>query len=291
MFLPKRVLAKKILRFLEEDLGQGDITTQLTIPRNIVVEAEIIAKEEGVIAGVEEALALCETLNLQAKTSILDGEWVKPKTSIIHLIGNGRTILSAERVLLNLLSRMSGIATTTYNLVKKLRKAGFKTKVASTRKTAPGLSYFDKKAVTIGGGDTHRLHLDDLILIKDNHLKIIGDVTGAVEKARKATSFSKKIEIEITSIEEALEAAKSGADIILLDNLSASNVKEAISLLSKEGVRNRVLIESSGRITEKNILEYASAGVDIVSLGQITHSTKTLDISLEIIKVRNKDQH
>ena len=232
MFLPNHLLAKKILRFLEEDLGQGDITTQLTIPKNIVVEAKIIAKEEGVIAGVEEALALCEVLNLKAKASILDGELVKPKTSIMHLKGKAKTILSAERVLLNLVSRMSGIATTTHNLVYKLRKAGFKTQVASTRKTAPGLSYFDKKAVAIGGGDTHRLHLDDLILIKDNHLKIIGDVKDAVEKARKAVSFSKKIEIEVTSTKQALEAAKSGADIILLDNLSTSKTKETISRLS-----------------------------------------------------------
>lgn len=288
MFLPKRVLAEKLLKFLEEDVGQGDITTQLTIPSNIIVDAEIIVKEEGLLAGVEEALTFCETLNIQATVSILDGKRVKPKTSIIHLKGNARTILSIERTLLNLLSRMSGIATTTHGLISKLRIAGFQTRIASTRKTAPGLSYFDKKAVHIGGGDTHRLHLDDLVLIKDNHLEIIGEVTEAIKKARKATSFTKKIEVEVTSAKKALEAAKAGADIILLDNFQASKVKEAVSLLSKEGVRNSVLLESSGRITEENILEYASTGVDIISLGKITHSTKTLDMSLEITKVRKR---
>jgi nicotinate-nucleotide pyrophosphorylase (carboxylating) len=285
MFLPKRVLSEKILKFLEEDVGQGDITTQITIPNNIFVEAEIIVKEAGLIAGVEEALVFCEALNLQVTDSIPNGMLVKPKTSIMHLKGNARALLSIERTLLNLLSRMSGIATTTHSLITKLRKASFQTRIASTRKTAPGLSYFDKKAVRIGGGDTHRLHLDDLVLIKDNHLEIIGSVTEAIKTARKAASFTKKIEIEVTSVEKALEAAKAGADIILLDNFHVSKIKEAISILSREGVRNKVLLESSGRITEENILEYASTGVDIISLGEITHSTKTLDMSLEITKV------
>ncbi|MCK4223199.1 carboxylating nicotinate-nucleotide diphosphorylase, partial [Candidatus Bathyarchaeota archaeon] len=182
-----------------------------------------------------------------------------------------------------------GIATMTHNLVNKVGEAGFKTRVASTRKTAPGLKYFDKKAVSIGDGDTHRLHLDDLVLIKDNHLKVVGGVTSVVEKVRRTVSFSKKVEIEVTSPKEALEAARAGADIILLDNLSPSEVRETTLLLTKEGVRNKVLLESSGRITGKNILEYAATGVDIVSVGQITHSAKALDLSLEIVKVINDD--
>ena len=289
MFLPRRVLANRLLRFLEEDIGQGDITTHLTIPKDTIVEAEVIAKEAGLIAGIEETLVLCEALNIHAEALISDGAKAEPKTSIIHLEGNARTILSAERTLLNILSRMSGIATMTNLLVNKVEKAGFKTRVASTRKSAPGLSYFDKKAVSIGNGDTHRLHLDDLVLIKDNHLKIVGGVTSAIEKTRKSISFSKKIEIEVTSANEALQAAKAGADIILLDNLPPSKVKEITLLLTERGVRNRVLLESSGRITGQNILEYAAAGVDIVSIGQITHSVNALDVSLKIVKVINGD--
>jgi len=289
VFLPKKVLAKKLLKYLEEDVGQGDITTHITIPENTIVEAEVVTKEEGVVAGIEEILALSETLNLQAAALTSDGAYVKPKTPIIRLIGNARTLLSAERTMLNILSRMSGIATMTRNLVNKVGEAGLKTRIASTRKTAPGLRYFDKKAVSIGDGDTHRLHLDDLVLIKDNHLKVVGGVTSVVEKVRRTVSFSKKIEIEVTSPKEALEAARAGADIILLDNLSPSEVRETTLLLTKEGVRNKVLLESSGRITGKNILEYAATGVDIVSVGQITHSTKALDLSLEIVKVINDD--
>lgn len=289
MFMPKKVLAEKLLKYLEEDVGQGDITTHITIPENTIVQAEVITKEEGVIAGIDEVLALSETLNLQAAALTSDGAHVKPKTSIMRLVGNARTLLSAERTMLNILSRMSGIATATQHLVSKVEKAGFKTRVASTRKSAPGLKYFDKKAVSIGGGDTHRLHLDDLVLIKDNHLKVVGSITSVVEKVRRTVSFSKKIEIEVTSPKEALEAARAGVDIILLDNLSPSKVRETTSLLAKEGVRQKVLLESSGRITGKNILEYAAAGVDIVSVGQITHSAKALDLSLEIIKVINDD--
>jgi nicotinate-nucleotide pyrophosphorylase (carboxylating) len=153
---------------------------------------------------------------------------------------------------------------------------------------APGLLYFDKKATMLGGGDTHRLHLDDMILIKDNHLAIIGDVSRAVKKARETVSFSKKIEIEVSSADQALEAAKAGADIIMLDNFSPHKIREAITLLKKKGLRDKVLIEASGGINEQNILEYVATGVDIVSLGEITDSVKALDISLEVTKVKEK---
>jgi nicotinate-nucleotide pyrophosphorylase (carboxylating) len=286
MFLPKRVLEEKLRSFLEEDVGQGDLTTYLTVPKDVVVEAEVVVKEGGLVAGVEEALVLCESLNLQAEALTSDGAQVESKTTILRIVGDARTLLSAERTLLNVFSRMSGIATMTNRLVGKVRAAGHRTLVSCTRKVAPGLGYFDKKAVFLGGGDTHRLHLDDLILIKDNHLKIVGSVGSAVRKAREAVSFSKKVEVEVASIEEALKAAKAGADIVMLDNFSPKKVKETVLALTKEGVRSKVLLEASGGITEKNILEYAAAGVDIVSLGEITHSAKALDISLEIVKVR-----
>jgi len=280
------VLEEKIRKFLEEDIGQGDITTFLTIPSGTIVEAEVIVKESGVIAGIEEALTLLETFGFQARAIVSDGSRVEEKTTILNIVGDARTLLSIERTLLNLLMRMSGIATATSRLIEKVRRAGYKTQIACTRKVAPGLLYFDKKAVMIGGGDTHRLHLDDLVIIKDNHLTVIGDVGKAVKKVRDAVSFSKKIEIEVSTDNEALEAAKAGADIVMVDNFSPQQVKKTIALLEKEGLRGRISIESSGGINERNILEFAATGVDVLSLGEITHSVKALDMSLEVVEVR-----
>ncbi|TEU06975.1 carboxylating nicotinate-nucleotide diphosphorylase [Candidatus Bathyarchaeota archaeon] len=288
MFLPKRVLEEKIRKFLEEDVGQGDITTALAVSSGTIVEAEVVAKEAGVIAGIEEALTFLESLKLQAEALVTDGARIEEKTIIMKIVGDARTLLSTERTLLNLLTRMSGIATTTNRLINKVQSAGYKTRIACTRKVAPGLLYFDKRAVMLGGGDTHRLHMDDLVLIKDNHLAIIGNVADAVKKVRNAVSFSKKIEVEVTDVKEALVAAKAGADIVMFDNFSPQQVKEAVALLEREGFRSKVLIEVSGRITERNILEYAATGVDVLSLGELTDSVKALDMSLEVVKVRRK---
>ena len=286
MFLPRKILEEKLLRILAEDLGQGDITTALIVPEKSTAEAEVIAKESGVICGIEEAKILLESLGLQVEALVRDGQKIRASQVLLKISGKARTLLSAERTLLNLLSRMSGIATTTKKVVEKIRKNKLKTRVACTRKTAPGLLYFDKKAVSVGGGDTHRLHLDDMVLIKDNHIKIAGNVEKAVEKARENVSFSKKIEVEVTRVEDALTAAKSGADIIMLDNFSPKQIKKAIKLLEKAGFREKVVLEASGGITKENILEYASTGVDIVSLGEITQSSRALDMSLEITRVR-----
>jgi nicotinate-nucleotide pyrophosphorylase (carboxylating) len=283
--IPKRVLEEKLRRFVEEDVGQGDLTTLLTVPSGTTVEAKVLAKEAGVVAGIEEALVLLEYYGFRVKPLVSDGSKVKSKTVLLEITGDARTLLSIERTMLNLLSRMSGIATATHRLVEKLLKAGYKTRVACTRKVAPGLSYFDKKAVMMGGGDTHRLHLDDMILIKDNHLAIVGNISKAVRKARQAVSFSKKVEVEATTMKDALEAAKAGADIVMLDNFTSKEAKKTVEMLKKKGLRDRVLIEASGGVTEKNISEFAAAGVDIISLGEITHSAKALDISLEIVKV------
>ena len=288
MFLPKRVLEEKIRKFLEEDIGQGDITTSLAVSSGTIVEAEVVAKEAGVVAGVEEIITLLESLNLQAEALVADGSRIEEKTTIMKIVGDARTLLSSERTLLNLLTRMSGIATTTNRLINKVQDAGHKTRIACTRKVAPGLLYFDKRAVMLGGGDTHRLHMDDLVLIKDNHLAIIGNVADAVKKVRNTVSFSKKIEVEVTDVKEALVAAKAGADIVMFDNFSPQQVKEAVALLEREGFRSKVLIEVSGRITERNILEYAATGVDVLSLGELTDSVKALDMSLEVVRVKRK---
>jgi nicotinate-nucleotide pyrophosphorylase (carboxylating) len=285
-FLPKKILQEKISKFLVEDLGQGDITTLLTVPSGTHAEAEIVVKEAAVIAGIEEALTLLESFGFQVKALVSDGSRVEEKATVLKIVGDARTILSIERTLLNLLTRMSGIATATRRLIEKVRRAGYETRIACTRKTAPGLLYFDKKAVMLGGGDTHRLHLDDLIIVKDNHLKVVGDVGAAVKRVIEAVSFSKKIEIEVSSDNEALEAAKAGVDIVMLDNFSPQQITSTIVLLDSEGLRSKVLIEASGGINEQNILEFAATGVDILSLGEITESVKAVDMSLELVKVR-----
>jgi len=288
MFVPREILEEKLRKILKEDIGQGDITTALIVPEGSIAEAEVIAKEAGVAAGIEEAKILLESLKLKTEMPVADGEKIKPKQVLMRISGDAQTILSVERTVLNLLSRMSGIATVTRKLVEKLQKAGLKTRVACTRKTAPGLLYFDKKAVQVGGGDTHRLHLDDMVLIKDNHIASVGSLKEAVRKAKDKASFSKKIEVEVTKVEDVLVAAKAGVDIIMLDNFSPKQLKEAVRLLKKAGFQNKVLLEASGGITTENILAYASTGVDIVSLGEITHSPKALDINLEIRKIRKQ---
>ena len=286
MFLPRKILEKKLLDILAEDIGQGDITTALTIPAESTSEAQIVAKEAGIAAGIEEAKVLLESLGLKVETLASDGEKIKPKQTLMKIRGNTRTILSTERTILNIVSRMSGIATTTRRLVEKLQKAKLGTKIACTRKTAPGLLYLDKKAVLVGGGDTHRLHLDDMVLIKDNHIAVAGSIEVAVKRAKEVGSFTKKIEVEVSSAEDALAAAKAGADIIMLDNFSPKQVEKAVSRLEEAAFSGKVLIEASGGITAENILEFASKRVDIVSLGELTHSAKTLDLSLEITKIK-----
>ncbi len=288
MFVLEKTLEERIRRFLEEDIGQGDITTLLTIPRGIIVEAEVVAKEKGVAAGVEEVSAFLEDLGFETNALVSDGSGIEKGTTIMRISGDARTLLSTERTILNLLSRMSGIATKTRSIIEKVRHTGYETRIACTRKVAPGLLYFDKKAVMVGGGDTHRLHLDDLVLIKDNHLAIIGGVGEAVKKARNTVSFSKKIEVEVSSEKDASEAVEAGADIVMLDNFSPQKIKEAISLLAKKGLRDQVLIEASGGINEENVIEYAATGVDILSLGEITDSVKALDMSLDVAKVTEK---
>jgi len=285
MFLPRKVLEEKLLQFLAEDVGQGDVTSDAVVSSECTAEARVMAKAEGVVAGVEEAAVLAETLGLQVETSVADGEKVEKGGVIMTLTGDARTILAAERTMLNLVSRMSGIATATRKLTEKIRKAKLSTRIAATRKTALGLLYFDKKAVFVGGGDPHRLHLDDMVLIKDNHIVLAGSLEEAVKNAKRNMSFSKKIEVEVTKSADALKAAELGVDMVMLDNFSSDQVKDAVALLKKAGFFGKILLEASGGITAENLLDYASAGVDLISLGELTHSVKALDISLEMANV------
>ncbi len=285
MFMPRKILEEKLLRLLSEDVGQGDVTTATVIPADQVVEAAVLAKEPGVVAGIEEILILAEALGLEGEAYVSDGGEVKKGQVFLKLSGDARTILSAERTMLNLLSRMSGIATATRRLTEKLHEANLMTKIAATRKSPPGMLYFDKKAVTIGGGDPHRLHLDDMILIKDNHLVVAGGLEKAVKKAKLSASFTKKIEVEVTKVADTVLAAKAGADVVMLDNFSPKQAKQAVEALKRAGFYGKVLLEASGGITEATLLDYASLGVDVLSLGELTHSTKALNMSLEITRI------
>ena len=286
MFIPRKVLEEKLRQLLAEDVGQGDVTSTAVVPAGLIANAEVIAMEAGIAAGIEEVGILAESLGLSVKPELADGEKIRNGQTLMKISGDARTILSAERTMLNLLSRMSGIATVTRRLTEKLDKAKATAKIAATRKTALGLGYFDKKAVQVGGGEPHRLRLDDMILIKDNHVAIAGSVEEAVKRAKQAASFSKKIEAEVTSVADALKAAEAGADIVMLDNFSPKQVSDTVELLKKAGFFGKVMLEVSGGITEQNLLEYASAQVDIVSMGALTHSVKALDISLEIVNVK-----
>jgi len=280
--LPMALLREKLLEFLKEDVGMGDITTAAVVPAGVQVNAQIIAKESCVVAGLHEVKTLFEMLGVETVKSVSDGEEVSSGAVIAEFVGDARAILTAERTALNLLMRMSGIATATKRLLQKVK--GKNLRVAATRKTVPGLRYFDKKAVVIGGGDSHRLRLDDAVLIKDNHIAVVGGVENAVKKARSVTSFSKKIEVEVKKPEEALKAAQLGADVIMLDNMTLEEVKESIKLLERNNLRDKVVIEVSGNITEDNIAEYAELGADVISLGALTHSVKAIDMSLELVK-------
>jgi nicotinate-nucleotide pyrophosphorylase (carboxylating) len=287
MFVPRKIREEKLRKMLADDLGQGDVTADAIVPPNLNVNAVVLAKADGIAAGIEDAAILAESLGLKVKAEVADGDKIKNKQVLMEVSGDAQTILSVERTLLNLLSRMSGIATTTRALIEKLEKAGAKAKIAATRKSPPGMLYFDKRAVIIGGGDPHRLHLDDMILIKDNHLSIVGNVEVAVKKAKARSSFTKKIEVEVTTVEDALKAAQAGADIVMLDNFPPKQVRDAREMLRKAGFSS-VLLEASGGITDRTFLEYAAAQADIISMGEITHSVKALDISLEIIKPKRE---
>lgn len=281
----KSILHERLMNFLREDIGMGDITTEAIVPAEAEAQAQIIVKKPAVIAGLYETSILFEMIGVSLQARVEDGAEVSAGTVLAEIKGGARAILSAERTALNILMRMSGIATLTRRFVKMIRKAGLNVKVAATRKTAPGLRFFDKKAVLIGGGDPHRFRLDDAFLIKDNHIRIAGGVKEAIRRARLAASFSKKIEVEVQTVEEALEAAKAGADIIMLDNMTVEAAEQTLKALESEGFRDKVMIEISGGITETNLLEYARLKPDVISLGFLTHSVRAIDISLEVTDV------
>jgi len=281
----EEVLAKSFIEWIREDCPYWDITTEALVPQGITVEAEVQARSEGVVACTSDIARILRSLGFSVRDVKPDGSRVKPSDCVMVIRGDARKLLLVERTMLNLLMYCSGIATATRRIVEMARKQGSKTKIAATRKTAPGLRYFAKRAVIAGSGDPHRLGLSDMVLIKDNHVKIVGSVGEAVRKARAVVGFSKKIEVEVNSVEEAVEAAEAGADIVMLDNFKPESVARAIAELEKRGLRDKILVEVSGGITPDNIEKYLELGVDIISLGWITHSAPAIDLSLEIVEV------
>lgn len=276
-------MKQDILNMLYDDIGFEDITTKALIPEDIRVKGRIVCKENGVVAGLGLVSTILDEFSIKNTLNKGDGENAVSGDVIMELEGDGRTVITIERTVLNLLMKLSGIATLTSELIGKVRKVNSNVIVAGTRKTTPGLQFFEKDAIRAGGGDTHRYRLDDCVLIKDNHLAVVGDVEKAVKMAKSYVSFTKKIEIEVENREDALKAAKAGADIVMLDNRSPDEIKAILSALENEGLRDKILIEVSGGINPDNIVEYAKTGVDVISTGFITHSAPALDISLEII--------
>ena len=268
--------------FLDEDIGHGDITTDALVDPKAKATGTVICKERAVVAGLTESIILLKLLGCEGKPKVRDGQKVPAGTIILDASGSGSSLLKVERVLLNLLSHMSGVATATAELVNIAKKNGSSTRIACTRKTLPGLRYFEKRAVELGGGDTHRLRLDDAVLIKDNHLALAGSITESVRKAKSKVSFTRKIEVEATTPDHAVEAALAGADIVLLDNMTPQEVKKSVRLLEARKLRDRLLIEVSGGITRENLADYVQTGVDVISVGSITHSAKAIDMSLDL---------
>ncbi|MDB5013271.1 MAG: hypothetical protein JWQ25_1473 [Daejeonella sp.] len=283
MEINKQLLISFIRQALSEDVGDGDHTSLSTIPDGQQGSASLLIKEEGVLAGIAIAKYIFEEVdpNLQVEVLIEDGTAVKVGDIAFYVSGSVHSILIAERLVLNVMQRMSGIATTTYKIVNTLKDT--KTKVLDTRKTTPGLRYLEKMAVRIGGGVNHRFGLYDMILIKDNHVDYAGGIVKAIEAACsyiKSKNLNIEIEIEVRNLielEEVLEVG--GVDRIMLDNFTFDLLREAVSLIN-----GRFLTEASGGITEENVLDYAHCGVDFISMGALTHSVKSLDMSLKAIK-------
>ena len=272
-YSPKRELK----RFLDEDIGNGDITSKLLQKKKIV--AKIITREDTIVAGTKYAKDIFALKKCRTKIYKKDGKIAKANQIILEINGNAEEILTCERTALNLLSRMCGIATKTNSLKKQIRTVGSKSKIFATRKTVPGLRFFDKEAVKIGGGEKHRMTLNEMIMIKDNHLAVEKSIEDILRKAKKTRG---KIEIEVETQKDAILCARMGADIIMLDNFSPEKIKKTIKKLTELKLRNKVVLEASGRINSRNITKYAKTNVDMISIGSITNSVNSIDLSLEV---------
>ncbi|WP_303859888.1 carboxylating nicotinate-nucleotide diphosphorylase [Alkalibaculum bacchi] len=274
------IIDKIIKNTLKEDVTSEDITTNSIVPEDAVATVDLIAKEKGIMAGLFTFKRVFEILgNVEVDFFKTDGQQVIPGDKIALIRGNARSILTGERTALNLLQRLSGIATLTSLYAEKLQ--GTKAKVVDTRKTTPGLRVLEKYAVRVGGGANHRFNLSDGILIKDNHIGAAGSITNAVNSARQNTSFVNKIEVEVEDFDMLDEALAVGADIIMLDNMNPEMMKEAVKKID-----GRAITEASGNVSLDTIEEIGKTGVDYISVGKLTHSVSALDISMKNMKLK-----
>lgn len=265
-----------LLNALSEDIGTGDITTNSCVPETGFSHGQLIAKEDGIVCGIDVLIRVFQLVDPNTKilTTHRDGDKVQKGDIIAKVEGRSRSILSGERVALNLIQHMSGIATQTNLAVAKVE--GYKAKIVDTRKTLPGMRILEKYAVKVGGGYNHRFSLADGILIKDNHIVAAGGITKTIELVRKNAPHTLKIEIETETLEQVKEAVEAGADIIMLDNMTTEQMREAVDFID-----GRALTEASGNMDRRDLAEVAAAGVDFISIGALTHTAKALDISLK----------
>ncbi len=279
-WLDEGALFNQIGAFLSEDLGRGDITTQATVARNTRARGRFLAKESMIVAGLEAAEAVFSTLDAQQQLEafVSDGDEVEAGKVIARTSGFADVLLAGERVALNLLQRLSGIATLTRQFVRAIE--GTSAEIVDTRKTTPGLRMLEKYAVQAGGARNHRFGLDDGVLIKDNHIALAGGVGAAVERAKRTVGHLHKIEVEVSTERDLREAITSGADILLLDNLAPEATRTLVELA--RSLSAHVLLESSGGIGLENVRAYAEAGVDLISIGALTHSARAMDISFKL---------
>ena len=269
-----------LLKFIDEDAPFGDVTSEAVIPE-VSCRAVIRAEQDGVVAGLEETAALFSHFGVETRREVRDGDRVSRGGIILSFSGEAKKILLVERTALNLIGRMSGIATQTRAMNDIIRAENPDCRVAGTRKTCPGLRALDKKSVALGGGDPHRSSLSDGILLKDNHLALVS-IEDAVKKARAASAY-RKIEVEVETCADALTAARAGADILLLDNMTPEGAKETIYSLVQAGLRDRVTVEISGGITPDTSRGYARSGADLISMGALTHTVRNFSVTLEIL--------
>lgn len=276
-----RMLDKQLEEWLAEDVGSGDLTSEALLPEGAVTTGIIHAKDTGILCGVEVARQVFRVLDpsLTFEALAKDGDKLEPGTLIAKVTGSARSVLTGERLALNLLQHLSGIATRTRKLADLAKPYG--TRVVDTRKTTPGLRLLEKYAVRTGGGHNHRLGLYDAILIKDNHIVVAGGVKEALVRAKAYASHMTKIEIEVESLAQAKEALEGGADVIMLDNMAPEAMKECVRMIG-----HRAVVEASGGIDEHNLEAAAAAGVDVISIGALTHSVKALDISLDVGEIK-----
>jgi len=271
-------LRKVVATALEEDLGSGDITSEVCVPPTVLAEGHIIAKAGGVLAGMEAVAEVARQVDgaICLTEALSDGSAIEPGTVIARVFGPGRSVLAFERTALNFLQQLSGVATLTRAFVDRI--SGTDAAIVDTRKTVPGLRMLQKRAVVAGGGRNHRLGLYDAVLIKDNHIALAGGVREALQAAQAAAPHMVKIEIEVTMPPDAQVAAEVGADVVMLDNMSPEEVRESVSRID-----GRALTEVSGGIDLESVRDYAAVGVDVISVGALTHSAPALDISLDIL--------